>query len=662
MSTLHNMTFTLLGVTLAGLTACQPNLAAPEVADHGAELEVRLLATTDLHAYVLGYDYFRQAPTDDYGLTHTAELIHRAREEQPNNLLIDNGDLIQGSALGDWAADQGAATWQDQVHPVIRALNQLEFDVANLGNHEFNFGLDFMFATYAGAEFPVISANTFHAAEPAEAGQQTSSWQQPLVKPYVMLERQWIDTTGEPQDLNIGVIGFVPPQIMQWDEQHLAGKVRVRDMVAAARHYVPQMRAEGADLIIAVPHSGLRVYDDYPKFAEQASYQLAGVPGIDAILFGHQHRVFPGDSAYATLPEVDADQGTVRGIPAVSPGYWGDHLGVIDLTIRQQGGEWQVVDSAAEARSIDEATDRDLAATVTADHEATLTMLNEPIAEVEDPLHSYFSQVQSDRAVALINAAQTWFGNQLQEQGELPEDVPLLSAAAPFRDGSTNASDYTAIQPGALRVGDLTDLYLYPNTVQVVQVTGRQLQDWLERSALAFNQLDPEDPEPQWLLSSMPGFNFDVISGIEYRLDPTQPGRFTSDGELRDSGHERVTQLHFAGEPVAPDASFLVVTNNYRAGGGGSFPHLDGSLTVYAGQTQVREVLADYARAAVDTAGVLATPAATHWQLELPEAAVIRMRSGATELAREAAGNAGWKLVKVDGAGYGVYQHKGEGL
>src|SRR5690554_892341 len=148
---------------------------------------------------MMGYDYTRQQPTASYGLAHTAAVIQQARAEQPNNLLFDNGDLIQGSALGDWVAEQGSEYLVDHVHPVIAALNYLHYDAANLGNHEFNFGLDFLHNTLAGANFPFVSANAYYADQPEQAGMQTEGWHNPIVPPYVILEREMLDQEGQRQ-------------------------------------------------------------------------------------------------------------------------------------------------------------------------------------------------------------------------------------------------------------------------------------------------------------------------------------------------------------------------------------------------------------------------------------------------------------------------------
>lgn len=657
------MLYRSYGVTLAlvgafALSACNPSTVQGPEHQAAPHIDVRIMETTDLHAYMLGFDYFRQTPTTQYGLAHTAALIHEARAQNPNNILIDNGDLIQGSAMGDWAAEQGVAYLENAVHPIMKALNYLQFDAANLGNHEFNYGLDFMFATLAGAEFPYVSANVFYAESEETAGKYAGAWGEPLVPPYVILERDFVDQYGAQHQIHVGVIGFVPPQIMRWDAQHLTGKVRVRDMVSAAEHFIPQMRAEGADIVIAVPHSGLRTYPEYPKFAEQASYQLAGVEGIDAILFGHQHQLFPGSPSYDNLPDVDNERGFVRGVPAVSPGYWGDHLGIIDLRLEQTDDGWQIIDSQVLVRAIDHRKDPHLERLLQSEQEATLTMLNEPLGQLEHRVSSLFGRVMPESALQLINDAQTWYVKQLQAEGSIPADLPVLSAAAPFRNGSQGPHDYTLIEAGEFTLGNLVDLYVYPNTLQVVSMSGAQVREWLEMSANAFTQIDPERSEPQELLARFPSFNFDVISGITYRIDPTQPRRYTNGGELINPESHRVVDLKWQGEAIRPDQQFLIATNNYRAGGGGNFPGLDGSTLVYASDAEVRRVIADYARTQTSEAdGRLRVVTVKNWELMIPSEVSLRFRGSPSTAAQQIVQNTdGLTTIGLDEQGYALYE------
>ncbi|MCL5255377.1 MAG: bifunctional 2',3'-cyclic-nucleotide 2'-phosphodiesterase/3'-nucleotidase [Gammaproteobacteria bacterium] len=635
---LYQTLFALLAaaVTAVTLAACGGQPPSEDAIAAGTKVQVRIMETTDLHAYMVGYDYFRQQPTNRYGLAHTAALIHAARAEQPNNFLVDNGDLIQGSAFGDWVAAQGSEYVHQYRHPIMRAFNYLQYDVGNLGNHEFNFGLEFLESTIAGADFPYISANVFWADSAENSGKQSHGWDNPLVEPYVILRKDVVAEDGTVVPIQVGFIGFLPPQIMRWDQQFLEGKVRVRDMVAAAEYYVPQMRAAGADLVVAIPHSGLRLYDTYPEFAEQATYQLAGVAGIDALMFGHQHQLFPGSPAYDGYPDVDNERGYVRGVPAVSPGYWGDYLGIIDFKLEYDGTAWIVADSNVEVRPITDDKDETLEAMMAAEHDATVAMLNEPLGELESAVNSLFGRIRPGSAVQLINDAQRWFAERLQATGELPSDLPLLSAAAPFRNGFQSADDYTMIAAGEFTLGNLVDLYVYPNTLQVVELTGAQVIEWLEMSALAYATIHANETNPQDLFTRFPSFNFDVLDGLSYYFDLAQPPRYSTRGELLNPQARRVQDVRFKGTPIDLEQRFLVAVNNYRAGGGGSFPGLDGRAIVYSSGEEVRQIIADYARVkTAENNGVLSVNVKENWELKLPAGATVQFRGNGSGMATD---------------------------
>lgn len=654
----------LLGALSLSACAVQTDTQDSDTTE-GTTVELRLIETTDLHGHIYGFDYFANQPTTEYGLAHTAALIAEARAQQPNHLLIDNGDLIQGSSLGDWVVKMGTDYLQDNVHPVIAALNYLEYDVANLGNHEFNFGLDFLQQTLNGANFPYISANVFYADDMASSGkqpvadEQAMASQRPLVEPYVIQTHEFIDNHGRPQSLKVGFIGFLPPQIMRWDRRELIGQVAVYDIVEAAEYFIPKMQAEGADLIVAIPHSGLQTFDDYPQFAEQATLQLAQVAGIDAILFGHQHSLFPGDARYDDLPGVDNQGGYVHGIPAVQPGYWGNHLGVIDLRLQREGGRWTVVDSEVSVPAIDTRKDDEIERIVAEAHDATNEWLQQPLMTLQTPLLNYFAKVQPELSVQLINDAQREHGLALQRLGVLPADIPVLSAAAPFRNGGQSPADYTSIEAGAMTLANLSDLYLYPNTVQVVRLNGAQIRDWLEMSARVYRQIEMRQDTPEPLLSGqVPSFNFDVIAGVTYELQPHYPARFDGDGELINPQHHRVYNLRYQGALIDRNDEFLVVTNNYRAGGGGNFPHLDGSTVVYDGAYQIRQLLQDHVTklGARHAKGYRMT-LDHHWHLALPRGAQVYLDSAPSSSAQdEARRHRDIQFMQITEDGYGRYR------
>lgn len=570
-------------------------------------VKLRILETSDLHANIMDYNYYADRPDPTIGLVRTASLIDAARKDRVNTLLVDNGDLIQGSPMGDYKAHTGL---QDgEIHPVYKAMNLLDYEVGNIGNHEFNYGLDFLFRAIGGAGFPYINANVYCIAESCGNGIGRGDH---LFTPYLIKDTTVQDTAGNQHSLKVGYIGFVPPQILLWDKQHLSGKVRADSIIETARKLVPQMKAEGADIIIAIPHSGIgSVENPGDPHAENAVFAITQVPDIDAVLFGHSHSVFP-DERYHDLPNADISKGLLNGIPAVMPGRWGDNLGIVDFELTLQQGKWQIIDATARAVPIYDGlqkkalvdADTRLQHAVKAEHEGTIAFMERPIGVATADMYSFLAQVQDDPTVQIIADAQ-----RFNVQTQLPEalqHLPLLSATAPFKAGgrhstSSDADQYVQVSKGTLTYRNAADLYLYPNTVAAVKVKGSELKDWLECSANQFNQIDPESDQPQQLINyNHPTYNFDVIDGIRYQIDVTQPSKFNRDCELQQPNASRIVNLSYRdsngkiyrGQELA-EKEFIIATNNFRAFGG-HFAGTGADRIVLELPDTTREVLVAY--------------------------------------------------------------------
>jgi 2',3'-cyclic-nucleotide 2'-phosphodiesterase len=331
-------------------------------------IDLRILETTDLHAALVNYDYYQTKTDNTIGLVKTASLIHQARSEAVNSLLFDDGDHLKGNPLGEYLV-RIRGIQKGNVHPVYRAFNYLEYDAITIGNHEFNYGLNFLNSVLKGVKMPVVNANVYSVKK-----------NKPYFKPYVILKRSVVDKQGMEHELNIGVIGFMPPQIMRWDKANLEGKVMARPIVESAKEFVPIIKAEGADIIIALAHTGIDSEPYHPE-TENAVYYLSEIPEIDVILAGHSHSVFPGPT-FKELPLTNLDEGKIKGKPVVMAGAFGSRLGIIDLQLEVKDGKWKVVNSTSFTRSIADETgtplvkpDKKLFKLIKREHQETVDFL-----------------------------------------------------------------------------------------------------------------------------------------------------------------------------------------------------------------------------------------------------------------------------------------------
>ena len=552
----------------------------------GQEVDVRILATTDLHTNLVNYDYYQDKPSQNVGLAKTAVLIEDAKKENSNVLLVDNGDTIQGTPLGTYKAIVNPIKDGEQ-HPMYTALQKLGFDAGTLGNHEFNYGLDYLKKVIATAGMPIVNANVVDA--------KTGKF---VYDPYKIIKKTYTDKNGRSVDVNIGVTGIVPPQILSWDKSNLEGKVKVNDSVEAIQAIIPEMRKAGADVVLVLSHSGIGD-DKYEKGEENEGYQIASLPGVDAVVTGHSHAEFPsgnGTGFYEKYAGVDGVNGKINGTPVTMAGKYGDHLGVIDLNLRYTDGKWSVVGSKAAIRKIDtksQAADERITAIAKESHEGTVKYVRQQVGTTSAPITSYFALVKDDPSVQIVNNAQIWYAKK--ELAGTPEaNLPILSAAAPFKAGTRgDATAYTDIPAGPIAIKNVADLYLYDNVTAILKVTGAQLKEWLEMSAGQFNTIDPTSKEPQQLVNpNYRTYNFDVIDGVTYEFDVTQPNKYDREGKTVNPDASRVRNLKYQGKEVTADQEFIVVTNNYRANG--KFPGVrDASLNQLLG-LENRQAIINY--------------------------------------------------------------------
>ncbi|QLK47197.1 2',3'-cyclic-nucleotide 2'-phosphodiesterase [Vibrio owensii] len=630
-------------------------LAGPAMAD---TIKLRIIETTDIHTNVMDYDYYKDQPSQQIGLSRAATLVKQAREEAVNSVLVDNGDLIQGSPMGDYMAAKGINA--GEIHPVYKAMNQLDYDVGNIGNHEFNYGLEFLKNSIDGANFPYVSANVFDK----KTGEH-------YFKPYLIKTHTFKDTDGQSHEIKVGYIGFVPPQIMVWDKKNLEGKVFAEDITETAKKLVPQMKKEGADVIVAIPHSGIST-DPYKLGAENSVYYLTEVEGIDAIAFGHSHAVFPGKD-FAKLQGVDNAKGTINGVTAVMPGRWGSHVGVMDLMLKEKDGKWQVVEGQSEARPIfDKANKKSLAEAdkgivdaLVDDHKGTREFVNQPIGKANDVMYSFLALVQDDPTIQIVNLAQKDYVERFIQGDPDLEGIPVLSAAAPFKVGGRkdDPNGFTEVESGQLTFRNAADLYLYPNTLVAMKVKGKEVHEWLECSAGQFNHIDVNSTKPQSLINwdSFRTYNFDVIDGVNYQIDVTQPPKYDADCKVINPDSQRIVNLTYNGKPVDPKQDFIIATNNYRAYSA-TFPGTGPDFIAFDSPDENRSVVAAYISRISKEQGEVTPSADNNWSfapIKSDNKLDVRFETSPSDKAAQFIKEKGqypMKRVATDEVGFAIYQ------
>lgn len=583
-----------------------PRHAATAAAGPEADwLDLRVMATTDLHMHVLGYDYLADRPSKRLGLSRAAGLIARARQQAQNCLLFDNGDALQGSPMGDYLAESGGIGPRRR-HPAIAAMNALGYDAATVGNHDFSFGLGFLRASLEGAEFPIVASNLCP--------------RRPLpVSPQLLLERRFLDRRGRAQRLRIGVLGFLPPQTVDW-EPALRPEIAVADILDSARAGIAALRQRGADLVLALSHSGIGALEPQPMM-ENAATALAALPGLDLVIAGHTHRVFPS-TAHPEGPGIDARRGTLAGKPAVMPGFWGSHLGLIDLRLAPQDGGWRIADFTCRAEPVTAEADHPaVTGPAMPAHRQTLRHFRRRIGRTEHALSSYFSLIGQDPGLRLVAMAQRWHVRRALS-GTRWQGLPILSAAAPFRAGGRGGPQhYTDVPAGRLTLRSIADLYLFPNRLCAIRLTGAEVREWLERSASLFLQVQPGLADQPLIDPEFPSYNFDVIDGLDWQIDLSRPPRYAPDGRLAHAGSHRITAMQHRGRPVAAAEPFILVTNSYRLSDCGLFaPVAAGRPVLLDSTARTREVLRRY----VAQRRVLAPDSRTGWSFSpLPGTSVL---------------------------------------
>jgi 2',3'-cyclic-nucleotide 2'-phosphodiesterase (5'-nucleotidase family) len=494
---------------------------------------VVIVATTDVHGRVMAWDYVRDAAAPG-GLSRAATILETLRARYPGQLvLLDAGDLLEGNSFATFYARYD----KRQPQPVVDALNALQYDVATPGNHDFDFGVDFLRRAATEATYRYVSANVEDATGT------------PLFPRTVLLARG---------PVKVGVTGFTTPGVMLWDRTQLAGRARVRRIAGAATGALARLEGEGADIKIVLIHSGLggeSTYDTTGVGPENDAAALATVtPKPDLVIVGHTHR--------------EIRDTVINGVHFVQPKNWAQSVSVVHVWLTRERGTpspWRIATIRADLLPLGTAAELPrFTKRLEAPHQAARLWAATTLGTVGPGFDARYARAQDTPLLDFINEVQR------RKAGA------QLSAAAVF--------DVQAGLPeGEAHLREVAGIYPYENTLRAVRISGQQLREFLEHSARYFRTYDPAAGLPI-INDSVPGYNFDVVSGVIYNIDLSRPVG------------QRIRGLAYEGRIVQPTDSFTMAVNSYRQVGGGGYSMLAGARVVYDKGEDIRELLADEIR------------------------------------------------------------------
>ncbi|MEV1113530.1 5'-nucleotidase C-terminal domain-containing protein [Actinosynnema sp. NPDC049800] len=542
--------------------------AAPDDRAGGRRFTLTVLGTTDLHGNVFNWDYFADREFDDsghndVGLAKLSTLVKAVREERGahRTLLVDAGDTIQGTPLAYYYA-KVEPIGRRRVHPMAAAMNELGYDAAALGNHEFNYGIPLLRAFEKQLDFPLLAANAIDSATG-----------EPAFRPYV-IKTVW--RTGAPP-LRVGILGLTNPGIAIWDKAHVDGKMTFPGVLEQAREWVPKVRAAGADLVVVAAHSGADLSSslgDLLPFPENCSALVAEeVPGIDAILVGHAHTEIA--QRFVT------NKATGRQVLLTEPLFWGKRLSLMEFDLAWTPGRgWRAEASRSQVLNTNTVPeDPAVVRRLRADHDKVVAYVNSKIGTSRSAMSAATARYEDTAALDFVNLVQ---GTALK--ASLTEALPVLSLASPFNKAA-------AIPAGDVSVRDVAGLYVFDNTLFGVRLTGAQLKDYLERSAAYFKAVGtpgPHQPDALTNANGTPDYLYDVAAGLDAPL--------TYDIDLARPVGQRITGLAYDGVAVTAEQAFAVAVNNYRQSGGGNFPHIATAPVLHNQQLEIRQLIIDWVR------------------------------------------------------------------
>ncbi|MGW6734425.1 bifunctional metallophosphatase/5'-nucleotidase [Streptomyces sp. NPDC055013] len=560
------------GVAVAGAVSAPAAQAAQPAKGSRPKKRYALtvMGTTDLHGNIFNWDYFKDAEYSDAkgnakGLSRVSTLVNQVREEKGrrNTLLIDAGDTIQGTPLTYYYAKVDPITAKGgPIHPMAAAMNAIGYDAVALGNHEFNYGIETLRKFEDQCHFPLLGANALDAKT-----------LKPAFPPYFIKKFR---VPGAPP-VKVAVLGLTNPGIAIWDKAYVEGKMVFPGLEEQAAKWVPKLRSMGADVVVVSAHSGSSGTSSYgdqlPYIENSAALVAQQVPGIDAILVGHAH------TEIAEL--LVTNEKTGRTVVLSEPLCYAQRLSLFDFELVLDKGCWKVETVKASVRDSKTVTDDPkITKLLKDDHDIVVEYVNQVVGTATEKLTTVDARYKDAPIIDLITKVQEDVVKAALA-GTEHASLPVISQASPF-------SRTSEIPAGDVTIRDLSSLYVYDNTLVAKLMTGAQIKAYLEYSAEYFVQTAADaavDVDKLTNAGNRPDYNYDYVSGLSYDIDVAQ------------AAGSRIKNLVYNGAALDGAQKFVFAVNNYRANGGGAFPHVASAQELWSESTEIRTRIAEWVTA-----------------------------------------------------------------
>lgn len=489
---------------------------------------IRILSTSDLHGYIYPYSY-ADGSSKNHGLARLKTMIDELRDE--NTILIDNGDTIEGSPLTFYHY----LHHKDEVCPISEAIKFLDYDYVNVGNHDFNYGLDVLKTHLEATNATCITNNVYYTSN-------TNGEKESLGVTY---------TVHEIAGKTLAIFGITTHFVPRWEKPENIEGMEFVEAFEAAKETLEIIKAnEKPDYIICVYHGGFERDPETGEAAEEATGEnqayrmIEELDGIDIMIAGHQHRTYCG---------------TINNTAYTEPAFEGQYLSCIDIDLDTNTITPSLLPATAEA-------DEGMLALAKVEEEECQQWLDKTLGTTNVNLKvddEFDARINKSQVITFLNLVQ------------LDATQADISASALFLRATGFDKEIT--------MRNLVSTYLFPNTLVVKKITGKVLREYLEKDMEFWAIEDGKiRVSPLYDFPNPQHHNYDMLDGIEYEAKISNPIG------------ERITSLTRNGFPIKDDDEFNLVINNYRASGGGNFFMLKDSPTVKEIQTTMVDILANY--------------------------------------------------------------------